>query len=282
MYSGSMAERAVAGRLGVLQRTLAPGEPEDRGDRELHAGVRRAPASLDLLRHGHALVDVGERLLVARLEAEVEELDAAFAQRRQFLDGLAQQVARVRVAAHALEVGERAVQEVEDRVELARAEGHGVAVGEEDAAHALAHADRQPGDVLDDLVERAHRERLVQVRAAEVAGVVGAAVGDLDDQAVGLARRADDCAVVPHALDASMGARAARPGGLAARALVHHCATMCACGRQCGRLIYSPHVLREGVGGASGRARSGSFTPPACGVIARLPHPPYLVAREQS
>ena len=151
----------------------------------------------------------------------------------QLLDGLAEQVARVGVAAHALQVGERAVQEVEDRVELARAERHGVAVGEEHAAHALAHADRQPGDVLDDLVERAHRERLVQVRAAEVAGVVGAAVGDLHDQAVGLAGRADDGAVVSHAHDASMGARAARPARAPPAAVVSvSVRRMCACGRR--------------------------------------------------
>ena len=39
-------------------------------------GVGRPAATLDLLRHRDALVDVGEHLLVTQLEAEVEELDA--------------------------------------------------------------------------------------------------------------------------------------------------------------------------------------------------------------
>ena len=68
----------------------------------------------------------------------------------------------------------------------------------------------QRRDVVDDLVERAHGEGLVEVGAAEVAGVVGAAVGDLDDQAGGFARGADDGAVVPHGLDASTGRRGPR------------------------------------------------------------------------
>ena len=160
---------------------------------------------------------------------EVEELDAALAQRRQLLDRLAQQVARVGVAAHALQVGQGAMQEVEDRVELARAQGHRVAVGEEHAPHPLAHAHGQAGDVLHDLVERPHRERLLQVGAAEVAGVVGAAVGDLDDQAVGFAGRADDGAVVPHAADASTGARAARPGASRGRPRGDRSSFLCVC-----------------------------------------------------
>ena len=211
MYSRVDGGERLAGGPGVHERPLAPGEPQDGGHRELQAGVRGAPAPLDLLRHGHALVDVRQRLLVAGLEAEIEELDAALAQRGEFLHRFAQQVARVGVAAHALQVGQGAMQQVEDRVELARAQGHRVAVGEEHAPHPLAHAHRQAGDVLHDLVERSHRERLLQVGAAEVAGVVGAAVGDLDDQAVGFAGRADDGAVVPHAADASTGARGRAP-----------------------------------------------------------------------
>ena len=76
MYSGSMAESASPVAAPCSSERSRAGRAEDGGDGELDAGLRGPPAALDLLGDRHALVDVGQRLVVARLEAEVQELEA--------------------------------------------------------------------------------------------------------------------------------------------------------------------------------------------------------------
>ena len=101
------------------------------------AGLGRAAAALDLLGDRHALVDVGQRLVVAGLEAQVEQLEPGLAQAAQLVDALGQQVARVGVASsRAPGAGSSVAQQVEDLVQLARREGERVAVGQEDAVDA--------------------------------------------------------------------------------------------------------------------------------------------------
>ena len=184
-------------------------------------------------------MDGGERLVVAGLEAQVEQLESAPPQLSKLLDVLGEQVAGVGVAAHALQVGQRAAQEVEDVAELARAERERVAVGEEHALDALPHGRGERGDVVDDLREGSHGERLVEVSPAEVTGVVGAAVRDLDDQARSLARGSDDGAVIPHGLMLAR-AVAGRAGGLRSR--------VSGLGLSGSRLVYSRGAAHEGGG----------------------------------
>ena len=58
------------------QRAGDTGQAEDSGDRELEARVGGPAATFDLLGDGHSLVDVGQCLVVARLEAKLAALRA--------------------------------------------------------------------------------------------------------------------------------------------------------------------------------------------------------------
>ena len=112
------------------------------------------PASLALRQasicwaDGHALADARQRLVVARLQPDVEHLQAVLPDLAELLVGAAKQGVRVGVGADPLEVGQLGGEQIEDAHHAPRRQGERVAVGEEDPVDTLLDRGRQALDVF--------------------------------------------------------------------------------------------------------------------------------------
>jgi hypothetical protein len=199
--------------FGVLARAFNAADPQHHHHRMPDAGAAQACRGLDGVVGARALVHAAQHLVVAALGAVVDDAQPCLAQRRQLAVILAQDGARVTVDAHAAHLRQPLAQQGQDLEQPLRGQHQGVAVTQEHAADRLhvAIVDRGFFHVLRHDVERLHPEALhrVTVHAAVGAPVVAAADGHLQQQALGLAGRAEDVADVVHAAAAFV---VSRPG----------------------------------------------------------------------
>ena len=207
-----------AGGFGVAVRALGTGQAQQHRDRDLEPG-RLGPTAA-----GHdgggvlGLVHGGKRRLVAGFEPDVDHGQAVPTQGFECGVGFAGQAAARGVAGHPGDPGQPVPDGVKQPAQPVHRHGQHVAVAQKHPALAPA-VDSGEIEVRGEAGFVAQAVGLVAVGAAEGAGVVGAAVGGLDEDAVRLAGRADHGADVFHAdLVAQTGRRGEAPAGRLAAA----------------------------------------------------------------
>ena len=144
-----------------------------------------------------ALAHELQHVIAAGLQPHVEEGQALVPQELELLVRPDLEGGGRGVAADPLALREELPDGIQDGDKVADLADQGVAVRQEDPAHIAVVLPGQV-EVLQHLGQGAEGEALLLIHAAEGAGIVAAAVGHLDDEAVGLRGGAVNAAVISH------------------------------------------------------------------------------------
>ena len=166
-----------AGDAGAVQRMLprqfAAAQPQHEHCRELHSGDDNFLSGFDHFRTGYPFLHPGEYLIVAALNAEINQLKSGLLQQLQVRRSFPQDIERTAVTGDAGKLGEMGFQQLDDRQKPVGGQDQRIAVGEEYPAQIGV----MPRGLLDDRLDFRQRpgpEIHAPIHGTERATIMGA------------------------------------------------------------------------------------------------------------